>query len=40
MPPCEEGVFTSMRQVFMRLANSASFSFSVIGFKYIEDVCP
>ena len=33
IPPCAEGVLTRIRQVFIRAANSFSFSFWVMGFR-------
>ena len=39
IPPCEEGVFTSILQVFIAFSNMPNFSFSLSSI-YMEDVCP
>ena len=38
IPPKEDGVFTSTRQVFILAANASSFSCSVTAFRYTEEV--
>ena len=40
MPPCEEGVFTSTRHVFMRAANAAIRSRQFTASTYSDEVCP
>ena len=40
IPPCDEGVFTTIRQVFIRSLNSLNTSCLLSKSIYIEEVCP